>query len=127
MTETLTALEAERERLTAAANDLAAQIASEKANVRAAALDEAKQLVADHGFKPEDLFSASLLGLTKSVVKRITAQAKPAKASQAGKFPAAYRNPENPTQTWVGRGKRPQWLTAGIAAGKVLSDYKIAA
>ncbi len=31
--------------------------------------------------------------------------------------PARYRNPEDPTQTWSGRGRRPAWMNAAIAAG----------
>ncbi len=31
--------------------------------------------------------------------------------------PAKYRNPENPEQTWTGRGRRPGWMNAAVAAG----------
>jgi DNA-binding protein H-NS len=27
--------------------------------------------------------------------------------------------------TWVGRGKRPQWLRDALAAGKQLSDFAV--
>lgn len=36
-----------------------------------------------------------------------------------------YRNPENPSETWSGRGNRPRWLAAQIAAGKKLTDFLI--
>lgn len=36
-----------------------------------------------------------------------------------------YRNPENPEQTWTGRGKQPAWLHAAIAAGADLDDFLI--
>jgi DNA-binding protein H-NS len=35
-----------------------------------------------------------------------------------------YRNPENPTQTWTGRGKRPNWLLEKLNAGANLDDFK---
>ena len=37
-----------------------------------------------------------------------------------------YRNPENPTETWAGRGLRPKWLTAAIKGGKSADDFLIA-
>ncbi|MCE0498700.1 MAG: H-NS histone family protein [Methylacidiphilales bacterium] len=37
-----------------------------------------------------------------------------------------YRNPENPTETWAGRGLKPRWLTAAIKAGKEPDDFLIA-
>jgi DNA-binding protein H-NS len=37
-----------------------------------------------------------------------------------------YRNPENPTETWAGRGLKPRWLTAAIKSGKKAEDFLIA-
>jgi DNA-binding protein H-NS len=37
-----------------------------------------------------------------------------------------YRNPENPTETWAGRGLKPRWLAAAIKSGKKLEDFSIA-
>src|SRR3712207_1224565 len=31
-----------------------------------------------------------------------------------------YRNPENPEQTWSGRGRRPRWVHEAEAAGRSL-------
>ena len=36
-----------------------------------------------------------------------------------------YRNPENPSETWAGRGLKPRWLTAAIQAGKSPDDFLI--
>jgi DNA-binding protein H-NS len=38
-----------------------------------------------------------------------------------------YRNPENATETWAGRGLKPRWLTAALKSGKKLEDFAIAA
>jgi H-NS histone family len=43
-----------------------------------------------------------------------------------GPVAARYRNPENPTETWAGRGLTPRWLTAVIKGGKKLEDFAIA-
>ena len=37
-----------------------------------------------------------------------------------------YRNPENPAETWAGRGLKPRWLTAAIKTGKKPDDFLIA-
>src|SRR5271168_5032073 len=36
-----------------------------------------------------------------------------------------YRNPENPAETWAGRGLRPRWLVAALKGGKKLEDFGI--
>jgi DNA-binding protein H-NS len=38
-----------------------------------------------------------------------------------------YRNPDNPSETWAGRGLTPRWLRAAIKEGKKLDDFAIAA
>jgi DNA-binding protein H-NS len=44
-----------------------------------------------------------------------------------GTVAAKYRNPENPSETWAGRGLKPRWLTAAIKAGKKPDHFLIAA
>jgi DNA-binding protein H-NS len=36
-----------------------------------------------------------------------------------------YRNPENRSETWAGRGKQPLWLRAQLRSGKKLTDFVI--
>lgn len=38
---------------------------------------------------------------------------------------AQYRNPNDPTQTWSGLGKRPNWLKAYLAEGGDLEVLKV--
>jgi DNA-binding protein H-NS len=38
-----------------------------------------------------------------------------------------YRNPDNPSETWAGRGLKPRWLSAAIKEGKKLEDFAIGA
>ena len=49
------------------------------------------------------------------------------KKSSVGRSVAPkYRNPENPSETWAGRGLKPRWLAAAIKSGKSLDDFAIA-
>lgn len=36
-----------------------------------------------------------------------------------------YRNPDNPSETWRGRGIMPRWLQAKIANGHKKEDFKV--
>jgi DNA-binding protein H-NS len=36
-----------------------------------------------------------------------------------------YRNPENPEETWAGRGLKPRWLAAALKSGGKLEDFTI--
>lgn len=36
-----------------------------------------------------------------------------------------YCNPDYPSETWAGRGKRPRWLVAQLRAGRRLDDFRI--
>jgi DNA-binding protein H-NS len=36
-----------------------------------------------------------------------------------------YRNPNDPSQTWAGRGLQPRWLKAAIKSGKKLESFLI--
>jgi DNA-binding protein H-NS len=43
-----------------------------------------------------------------------------------GKVAPKFRNPENPSETWAGRGLKPRWLAAAIKSGRKLDDFRIA-
>ncbi len=36
-----------------------------------------------------------------------------------------YRNPEQPAETWSGRGKKPAWVVGQLSSGKKLDDLAI--
>lgn len=36
-----------------------------------------------------------------------------------------YANPEDPSQTWSGRGRKPAWVHAALEAGKSVEDLEI--
>ena len=74
---------------------------------RRAARAAAEQAAADYGYTLE-----GLLGSAR------TPGGRPAD-------PPKYRNPENPEQTWSGRGRRPHWLHDALANGSDLSEFEI--
>jgi DNA-binding protein H-NS len=43
-----------------------------------------------------------------------------------GPVPPKYRNPQNPAETWAGRGLTPKWLAAAVKGGKSADDFLIA-
>jgi DNA-binding protein H-NS len=36
-----------------------------------------------------------------------------------------YQNPNEPSETWSGRGKQPRWLTAALKTGYTIEDFVI--
>src|ERR1700716_3057442 len=36
-----------------------------------------------------------------------------------------YRNPDEPSETWSGRGKQPRWLTAALKTGHKIEEFII--
>ena len=73
---------------------------------REAARQAAEEAARQHGFSLTDLGFAAGGGRGR----------KRAKAA-GGKNPPRYRNPDNPSQTWSGRGRQPQWFKDAEAAG----------
>ena len=65
-------------------------------------------------------------GLLKSAGLTID-EVYPRRGGQGSKGPKAavapkYRNPENPAQTWSGRGKRPLWFSEALKKKGVTAD-----
>jgi DNA-binding protein H-NS len=38
---------------------------------------------------------------------------------------AKYHNPDNPSETWAGRGRKPKWVEEKLAGGSSLGDLLI--
>jgi DNA-binding protein H-NS len=36
-----------------------------------------------------------------------------------------YRNPNEPSETWSGRGKQPRWLAAALKTGHAIEEFAI--
>ncbi|RLK02680.1 H-NS histone family protein [Ruegeria conchae] len=74
---------------------------------RKAALKAAQEAAAEFGFSLSELSGDG---------------SKPAKGSKAK---PKYQNPNDPTQTWTGRGRKPQWVHDALNAGIDISDLEI--
>jgi DNA-binding protein H-NS len=85
---------------------IAKAISSFEDRQRAAALAALEAKAKEMGFSLAELTGAS---------------AKVAKAKGVPK----YANPENPAQTWTGKGRRPDWFIAAIDAGKTPEDLAL--
>ena len=72
-----------------------------KASVQERSRSELRQklesLAANAGFKIGDLFAG--------------------RGGKGRKVAAKYANPDNPSETWTGRGRKPRWLAARLKAG----------
>lgn len=44
---------------------------------------------------------------------------------KGAKVAPKYRNPQNPSQTWAGRGRQPTWLVAALKKGRKLESFRI--
>lgn len=48
-----------------------------------------------------------------------------AKGNKRIRVTSKYANPDAPSQTWSGRGRRPRWVVDALKAGKTLDDLSI--
>lgn len=71
-----------------------------KAEAKRAAESAAKQ----YGFSLDDIMSAGV---------------------KTSKGAPKYANPDDASQTWTGRGRKPNWVIDALAAGKPLEDMAI--
>ena len=79
-------------------------------------LKEAKRLAAEVGFD---------VSFTKAVEPEGKGRGKG--TGTRGKAVQKYQNPENPTETWSGRGRPPKWVQAALAGGRTMADLQIEA
>lgn len=99
------------EQLKAQRDALDAQIKQAMAAERNDAIRAAKKLIADFELSARDL------GLSVTTTRR----SGDARAVVAPK----YRDPQNPDNTWTGRGKMPRWLDQAVRAGKDREFFRI--
>jgi DNA-binding protein H-NS len=92
-------------------NDLEAKIAKAKSAAREKAKSDLKdridRLVEGSGFTIAELYGFAARGRGRS------------------KSAAKYANPENKTETWTGRGRKPNWLVARLKKGAKMDDFAI--
>ena len=72
-----------------------------------------------------DMVKAEGLSLSELFPQPGKARAQPRGKSQAEAPKVKYRNPDNPSQTWSGAGRKPAWIIEALSSGKTLEDFTV--
>ncbi|MEO1026013.1 MAG: H-NS histone family protein [Pseudomonadota bacterium] len=73
---------------------------------RSEAMKEIQAVAKKHGLSVEDIVGGKAKG-------------------KKGRTPAKYRNPDDQSQEWSGRGRQPAWFKAAVSAGKAPETLEI--
>jgi len=82
-------------------------LAAAELQERKKALQAARDAAAQFGFSLEELNDAQKPGTKRA------------------KSGPKYYNPENPEQTWSGRGRKPNWVHTALENGRDISELEI--
>lgn len=58
-------------------------------------------------------------------LEELTSTRAPRGTAKGAKAEAKYMDPENPTLTWTGKGRQPNWFKTALANGKSADDLLI--
>lgn len=84
------------------------------------------RLAKNEGYSIQELFGAGAAAPAAAPAAGKPGRRKAAKPAGTGrKVAPKYRNPNDATQTWTGRGKAPLWFGALIESGKTREDLLI--
>lgn len=81
-------------------------IASYEERRRREAIAAVEEAAREHGFSLNELTGVKL-------------------ARSSSRSAPRYVNPDDPSMTWTGRGRRPRWVNDAINAGKDLEDLHV--
>ncbi|MGB1202528.1 MAG: H-NS family nucleoid-associated regulatory protein, partial [Alloalcanivorax venustensis] len=81
---------------------------------------EISKIAKDLGVSVDDLLQEKA-SRQKKAARKTTARKKKAGVRKPAKV--KYRNPNDSSQTWTGRGKRPVWLREALENGAKLEDF----
>lgn len=93
--------------------ELDAKIQQAQTAARQSAINQVRELMANHQLTLADIQAKPTRGAGKSGKR----------AGGGGKVAPKYR--DGAGNTWTGRGLKPKWLSAAIAKGAQLSDFAI--
>lgn len=68
---------------------------------------------------------AKLRGQNESHSASVEATAMPHERRKYPRVYPKYQNPNEPLETWSGRGKQPRWLAAALKTGHKIEDFMI--
>jgi DNA-binding protein H-NS len=106
---------AQRATLEKQAAELEKALAAARRAERSGVINQIKSLMAEHGLTVSDL-GGKTISPTKTTGKTST--------SAGRKVAAKYKNSAT-GETWSGRGLKPKWMQAALAAGKKPEDFAI--
>jgi DNA-binding protein H-NS len=95
--------------LQALAQEIETEIVTRRESERQRVLDQMRELAGSIGLSLEEMLGSPERG------DRV------AKAKVAAK----YRHPDDPSLTWSGRGKRPNWVKEWTTSGKAIEDLAV--
>jgi DNA-binding protein H-NS len=75
--------------------------------------------------KAEGYTIAELFGAAKAPAAPRAAKAAKPSPNKGRKVLPKYRNPDNPKETWSGRGNQPRWMAALVAKGRKVEEFAI--
>jgi DNA-binding protein H-NS len=81
-------------------------------------LDEYKRIARGYGYE------ASFTRIGEEGGRRRRGQSV-GRGDRRSEISPKYRNPDNPSETWTGRGREPKWMQHQIAEGKSRDDFLI--
>ena len=87
-----------------------------------------QQLIEKKKKEKIDQAYAQLVDIAQSVdmtLDELLAHGQKKKSQLTRKVAPRYRNPNDASQTWTGRGKQPRWVVDALAKGKKLDDLAI--
>ena len=84
-------------------------IASARDRERAEIKQKIEAIVQTSGFSLSDLFGVG----------------RPASSTKGRSVAVKFINPENRSETWTGRGRKPRWLTAKLDKGAKMEDFAV--
>jgi DNA-binding protein H-NS len=103
-----------REELLQLAENVQTALADLADRERREALQALEETAKAHGFQLEELTGGAAAGARAG-----------GRAKGKAKNPPKYRNPENPKQTWTGRGRKPAWIKDAETSGSDLAAFEI--
>ncbi len=93
--------------------DLERQIAQLNSKGRQEAIDEIRKIMTEHGLTSDDIASPAR---ARKVGTKLDGTERKAVA-------AKYKDDQG--NQWTGRGLKPRWLTAALAAGRKLEEFAV--
>src|SRR5918992_4284965 len=100
-------------KLKALFKDIETELKNREVTDKKKALERMRDIAAEYGLSLSEVINKEgRLDTKKPKLKNEDQNSKP-----------KYINPDNPDQTWSGRGQKPKWLKEALATGKTLAEF----